>query len=79
MRIGIDPEHLTYLDAGRIAEDCGCAAVALHGRTAVQHYSGEADWAAIGTLKQHVSIPVLGNGDIFAAADALRMMARDRL
>ena len=80
MRIGIDPEHITYTDAGRIAEDCGVAAVALHGRTAIQHYSGTADWDAIGTLKQLVtSIPVLGNGDIFAASDALEMMAADRL
>ena len=77
MRIGIDPEHITYTDAGRIAEDCGVAAVALHGRTAIQHYSGTADWDAIGTLKQLVtSIPVLGNGDIFAASDALEMMAQ---
>ena len=76
MRIGIDPEHITYPDAGRIAEDCGVAAVALHGRTAMQHYSGTADWDAIGTLKQLVtSIPVLGNGDIFSADDALAMMA----
>jgi nifR3 family TIM-barrel protein len=76
MRIGIDPEHITFKDAGRIAEDCGVAAVALHGRTAMQHYSGTADWDAIGTLKQLVtSIPVLGNGDIFSAADALKMMA----
>ena len=63
MRIGIDPEHITFADAGRIAEDCGVAAVALHGRTAIQHYSGRADWDAIGTLKQLVtSVPVLGNG-----------------
>jgi nifR3 family TIM-barrel protein len=76
MRIGIDPDHITYLDAGRIAEDCGVAAVALHARTAIQHYSGEADWEYIGRLKQAVtSIPVLGNGDIFAASDALAMMA----
>ncbi len=76
MRIGIDPTLTTYLDAGRIAEACGAAAVALHGRTAVQHYSGTADWSAIARLKQAVtSIPVLGNGDIFAAADALAMMA----
>ncbi|MEO8328536.1 MAG: tRNA dihydrouridine synthase DusB [Candidatus Nanopelagicales bacterium] len=74
-RMGIDREHLTYLDAGRIAEDTGCAAIALHGRTADQHYSGNADWDAIATLKQHVSIPVLGNGDIWEASDALAMMA----
>jgi nifR3 family TIM-barrel protein len=76
MRIGIDPDHHTYLDAGRIAEDAGVAAVALHGRTAIQHYSGTADWSAIARLKQAVtSIPVLGNGDIFRASDALDMMA----
>jgi nifR3 family TIM-barrel protein len=75
MRIGIDPEHVTFRDAGRIAEDCGVAAVALHARTAMQHYSGTADWDAIGTLKQLVtSVPVLGNGDIFAATDAIEMM-----
>ncbi|GEK78654.1 tRNA dihydrouridine synthase DusB [Agrococcus baldri] len=75
MRKGIDDEHLTYLDAGRIAEDAGVAAVALHGRTAAQHYSGTADWDAIAQLKQRVtSIPVLGNGDIWQAEDALRML-----
>ncbi|WP_405218408.1 tRNA dihydrouridine synthase DusB [Agrococcus sp. Ld7] len=75
MRKGIDDEHLTYLDAGRIAEDAGVAAVALHGRTAAQHYSGQADWDAIAQLKQRVtSVPVLGNGDIWQAEDALRML-----
>lgn len=75
MRIGIDERHVTYLDAGRIAEDAGVAAVALHGRTAAQHYSGKADWTAIAKLKQVVtSIPVLGNGDIWQAEDALRMV-----
>ena len=73
-RMGIDADHLTYLDAGRIAEDVGCAAIALHGRTAVQHYSGAADWTAIAALKEHVGIPVLGNGDIWEASDAVRMM-----
>jgi nifR3 family TIM-barrel protein len=76
MRIGIDDERHTYLDAGRIAEDEGVAAVALHGRTAAQAYSGTADWAAIARLKEQVrSVPVLGNGDVWEAADALRMMA----
>jgi nifR3 family TIM-barrel protein len=75
-RIGIDDQHHTYLDAGRIAEDAGVAAVALHARTAAQRYAPTADWDAIASLKQAVtSIPVLGNGDIFAAADAIRMMA----
>ncbi len=76
LRMGIDAEHLTYLDAGPIAEAEGAAAVALHARTAYQSYSGTADWSAIGELKQKVtSVPVLGNGDIWLAADALRMMA----
>ena len=75
-RIGIDDEHVTYLEAGRIAEDEGAAAVALHARTVQQLYSGTADWSAIGELKQAVtSIPVLGNGDIWEASDALEMMA----
>ena len=75
-RIGIDHDHQTYLDAGRIAEQSGCAAIALHGRTVQQSYSGEADWEAIAALKQQVSIPVLGNGDIWEASDALQMVRR---
>ncbi len=76
-RVGIDDEHLTYLDAGRIAEDLGVAAVALHGRTVAQLYSGQADWTTIAKLKEAVtSIPVLGNGDIWEAQDALDMVAR---
>ncbi|WP_438387217.1 tRNA dihydrouridine synthase DusB [Actinopolyspora saharensis] len=75
-RVGIDDEHVTHLDAGRIAEDTGAAAVALHGRTAAQRYSGTADWDQIARLKETVrSIPVLGNGDIFSADDALKMMS----
>lgn len=74
-RKGIDDERLTFLDAGRIAADSGAAAIALHGRTVVQAYSGVADWDAIAELKSAVpEIPVLGNGDIWEAADALRMM-----
>jgi nifR3 family TIM-barrel protein len=75
-RVGIDDGHHTYLDAGRIAEQEGAAAVALHARTAAQRYSGAADWARIAELKNAVrTIPVLGNGDIFEPADALAMMA----
>lgn len=74
-RIGVDDDHVTFLDTGRIAEAEGCAAVALHARTAHQLYSGSARWAAIGELKAGISsIPVLGNGDIWAAEDALAMM-----
>lgn len=76
MRKGIDSDHLTYLEAGRIAEGAGVAAVALHARTAAEFYSGEADWSAITRLKEAVtSVPVLGNGDIWSAGDALRMVA----
>ncbi|GGM84953.1 tRNA dihydrouridine synthase DusB [Dactylosporangium sucinum] len=75
MRIGIDDDHQTFLDAARTAQDAGVAWVALHARTAAQRYSGEADWAAIAALKQALDIPVLGNGDIWEATDALRMMA----
>ncbi len=75
MRKGIDDDHLTYLDAGRIAVEEGVTAIALHGRTAAQHYGGTADWDAIARLKEHVpEIPVLGNGDIWSARDALRMV-----
>jgi nifR3 family TIM-barrel protein len=74
-RLGIDERFLTYLDAGRIGQEEGCAAVALHARTAAQLYDGEARWDAIARLKQAVTrIPVLGNGDIWEAEDALRMM-----
>ena len=74
MRKGIDDDHLTYLDAGLTAERAGVAAVALHGRTASQAYSGQADWSAIARLKETVrTIPVLGNGDIWSAEDAVRM------
>ncbi|MGY1988584.1 tRNA dihydrouridine synthase DusB [Blastococcus sp. SYSU DS0669] len=74
-RIGIDADHVTYLDAGRIAQDEGAAAITLHGRTADQLYSGTADWAPIARLVEAVDIPVLGNGDIWEADDALRMVA----
>jgi nifR3 family TIM-barrel protein len=75
LRLGIDRHLLTFLEAGRIAEAEGAAAVSLHGRTAADLYSGRADRARIGELKAAVaSIPVLGNGDIFSAADALAMI-----
>ncbi len=77
-RIGINAEHLTFLTAGRVAEDEGCAAVGLHARTAAQLYHGQANWHAITELKADVRIPVLGNGDIWEAEDALRMMRQTR-
>ncbi|MFI5933045.1 tRNA dihydrouridine synthase DusB [Actinoplanes sp. NPDC051494] len=75
MRKGIDDDHLTYVEAGLIAQEAGVAAVALHARTAEQRYSGVADWDAIATLKQALDVPVLGNGDIWEGADAMRMVA----
>ncbi len=76
-RIGLDDEHHTHLDAGRIAAEEGAAAVALHARTASQRYSGNAQWDEITRLKEHVTtVPVLGNGDIFEPDDAVRMMTQ---
>ncbi|ARC57085.1 putative tRNA-dihydrouridine synthase [Frondihabitans sp. 762G35] len=75
MRKGIDSDHLTYLEAARAAEGAGVASIALHARTASEFYSGHADWSAIATLKNTITgTPVLGNGDIWSAADALRMV-----
>ncbi len=79
MRMGIDDDHLTYQDAGVVAEEVGAAAVALHARTAAEHYSGHAHWDAIAALKERVTgIPVLGNGDIWSAEDALAMVEHTR-
>jgi len=76
LRIGIDDTHVTFTEAGRIAEDEGAAAITLHARTAEQLYSGRAHWEAIGELKSRIaSIPVLGNGDLWEAADAVAMVA----
>jgi nifR3 family TIM-barrel protein len=73
-RLGVDDDLITFQDTGRIAEAEGCAAVGLHARTAAELYDGHARWDAIAELKRIVNIPVLGNGDIWEAADALRMM-----
>jgi nifR3 family TIM-barrel protein len=76
-RLGIDAGYLTYLESGRIAQEEGCAAVGLHARTAAQLYDGHADWDAVARLKAHVThIPVLGNGDVWEAEDALRLMRK---
>lgn len=74
VRKGIDTDLLTYADAGRVAQEEGASAIGLHARTAAQLYSGEADWSAIADLKSRVTIPVLGNGDIWESFDAMRMM-----
>ncbi|KFF60697.1 tRNA-dihydrouridine synthase [Cryobacterium sp. MLB-32] len=76
MRKGIDSDHLTYLEAGKAAEGAGVASIALHARTAAEFYSGHADWSAIEKLKNTITgTPILGNGDIWSAEDALRMVA----
>lgn len=76
IRVGIDADHETYLEAGRAAEDAGVAAVTLHARTTAQGYSGHSDWARIAKLVKALDVPVLGNGDVFSAADALEMFAQ---
>ncbi|MCL3776542.1 MULTISPECIES: tRNA dihydrouridine synthase DusB [unclassified Actinomyces] len=73
-RVGVDEEHETYLDVARAAADAGVAALALHGRTARQHYAGHASWETIARLKEATSLPVLGNGDLWTGDDALRMV-----
>ena len=76
MRKGIDDEHLTYIEAAKAAQGAGVASIALHARTAADFYSGHADWSAIAKLKQTITdVPVLGNGDIWSAEDAIRMVA----
>jgi nifR3 family TIM-barrel protein len=74
VRVGVDPDHLTYREAGLRAQDAGVACVALHGRTAAQFYSGTADWDRIADLVSLLDIAVLGNGDLWEADDALRMV-----
>jgi nifR3 family TIM-barrel protein len=75
MRKGIDADHLTFLESGKVARDAGVAAVALHGRTAADYYSGKADWDAIAELRAALpDVQVLGNGDIWSAQDAVNMM-----
>ena len=77
MRIGIDTDHHTYLEAAKSAADLGVAWVALHARTAQQMYEGQADWSAIKNLVEHLKptgVPVLGNGDIWSGVDGVRMV-----
>jgi nifR3 family TIM-barrel protein len=77
MRVGIDDDHVTYLEAGRAAAEEGAAWVALHGRTASQLYGGRADWSTIARLVEELEpygVPVLGNGDIWTYVDAQRMV-----
>lgn len=72
-RKGFDEEHVNAVEFARIIEDNGAAAITVHGRTRSQYYSGKADWEIIRRVRENVSIPVIGNGDIFHAQDVLRM------
>lgn len=72
MRLGYDRDHINVIDFARMAEDAGITSITVHGRTREQQYSGEADWEMIARVKQAVRIPVIGNGDLFTAEQAIR-------
>lgn len=75
IRVGIDHEHETFLEAGHIAQEEGCKAVTLHARTTAEYYGGHSDWSRIGELVGALDIPVFGNGDVWGANDALAMVS----
>lgn len=76
IRVGIDADHTTFLEAGHIVQEEGCAAVTLHARTTAEYYGGHSDWSRIRQLVQALDIPVFGNGDIWTAEDAAAMVAQ---
>lgn len=79
MRLGWDRDHMNAVDLARRAEDAGISEITVHGRTREQQYSGEADWEEIQRVSESVSIPVLGNGDIFSAGQAVSLMKKYRV
>ena len=74
IRKGFDDDHINAVEIAKIAEEAGASAVAVHGRTREQYYSGEADWDIIRQVKEAVKVPVIGNGDVKCVQDAVRMM-----
>jgi tRNA-dihydrouridine synthase B len=79
MRLGWDRDHMNAVDLARRAEDAGISEITVHGRTREQQYSGEADWEEIQRVSESVCIPVLGNGDIFSAGQAVSLMKKYRV
>ncbi|WP_343345300.1 tRNA dihydrouridine synthase DusB [Terrisporobacter petrolearius] len=78
IRKGWDDDSVNAVEIAKIAEECGISALAIHGRTREQFYSGKADWDIIAQIKQTINIPVIGNGDVFEVEDAVNMLEKTK-